>query len=190
MSHQRLPPLPSHQMKTHVPLEYTGQSKSEPTVLPNNKRPAINDNNSSTTNINPRKRRTAVHCHNKECPPHSTFTSIPQHPTNININYPSTNHPFKHHIRLGPVCTACNHKVMGNNTLFDISQHNIKVHLTTNQCFTGNYIFLDLKELESYLCLSIAELYHSMNKDPSQASTIIDENFHSISSSNHFPYCY
>ncbi len=120
-------------------------SKTE-TDAPRQKRPASNDGHSQTKIVNPYKRTTRTQ---------SAYSS-PQHllsPTRHNNNTSSNNNDFQHHIKqtfLGPICSACNQKIAGTNTLFDISRNRLKAHLTTNQCFTGNFASFKSRELENH----------------------------------------
>ena len=135
-------------------------SQTEHDVPRHNKRPASNNGHSQIKITNPYKRTT----HTK------STNSIPQYltsPAHLNNNNSSNSNDFQHHIKqtfLGPVCTACNKKIASTNTLFDISRNRLKAHLTTNQCFTGNFSSFKSRELEKSLRISIIN-YYTANKD-------------------------
>ena len=159
-------------------------SKTE-TDAPRQKRPASNDGHSQTKIVNPYKRTTRTQ---------SAYSS-PQHllsPTRHNNNTSSNNNDFQHHIKqtfLGPICSACNQKIAGTNTLFDISRNRLKAHLTTNQCFTGNFASFKSRELEKSLRTSIIKYYSSAKDNHSRTQQTVLDNFQPISTTNKLPYC-
>lgn len=149
-----------------------------------NKRPASNDGHSQIKIVNPYKRTNTK----------STDSSLKHltSPARLNNNNSSNSNDFKHHIKqtyLGPVCTACNKKIASTNTLFDISRNRLKAHLTTNQCFTGNFSSFKSRELEKSLRISIIN-YYTANKDhTTETQQIVLDNFQHVSTTFKLPYC-
>lgn len=99
---------------------------------------------------------------------------------------------FSHHIKqtfLGPICTSCNRKVSSGNTLFNISRHSLKAHITTNKCYSGNLSSFRSQTLEKSLHLALVQYHSSMRNNPALASRITHEKFHFHSYSKNLPYC-
>lgn len=186
----KLPPLIQHQMNTNSSAESTDSFLNESSIHHLNKRSATQVSN--IKNRSPKKRMTSIQSDNNSLPSQVAYTSRPYNSTNINNTISPINRPFQHHIKqtfLGPVCTKCNIKVARNNTLFDISEYLIKVHLTTNQCFYGDCSFHQVKELRNFLQTSITQTHCSMKNNPSLAAIIVRDNFHERESIRKFPYC-
>ena len=105
---------------------------------------------------------------------------------------PVANNEFIHHIKpsfLGPICTACHHKVANGNILFDVSRNSIKKHLTTNKCYTGDIALFKARQLEKELRTSIVHYHHSMRENPSLAARVVENKFNFVISPNNLPYC-
>jgi hypothetical protein len=102
------------------------------------------------------------------------------------------NYTFHHHIQqtfLGPICTACGHKVANGNILFDISRNSIKNHRTTNKCFSGDLALFKPKELEKALRTAMIHLHNSMRDNLSLASRMVENKYNFVQSVKNFPYC-
>ena len=102
------------------------------------------------------------------------------------------NYTFHHHIQqtfLGPICTACGHKVANGNILFDISRNSIKNHMTTNKCFSGDLALFKPKELEKALRTAMIHLHNSIRDNLSLASRMVENKYNFVQSVKNFPYC-
>ena len=116
---------------------------------------------------------------------HASDTESPQ--SNI-LN----NTIFSHHIKqtfLGPICTSCKCKVLRGNTLFHISRHSLKSHITTNKCFSGTLPSFKSQTLEKSLHNKLIKCHNSMREDPALAYRIVhNQNNFQIARKN-LPYC-
>jgi hypothetical protein len=170
-------------MNPNIPNDHPSQTETG--ACHQNKRSASNNGHIQTQIANPYKRTSRNQ--DTDSRPHR-LTSPPR----LNNNTSSTNKEFHHHIKqtfLGPICTACNQKIAGTNTLFDISRNRLKAHLTTNQCFTGDFSFFKSRELEKSLRTSIIDYYTSAKDLHSRTQQTVLDNFQAISTTNKLPYC-
>lgn len=185
----KLPQQPQCQISTNPTID---PSENESSLRCQNKRHSSHVSNAKVSVSSPTKRVASVQRDNSRLSTHVANELRPSNSKNIDNIILPTNGQFQHHITqtfLGPVCTKCNEKVARNDTLFDTSEYLIKVHLTTNQCYSGNCSFHQIKELTNSLRTSIIKTHHSMKNNPIVGSRIVQENFHPVSSTNKFPYC-
>jgi hypothetical protein len=99
------------------------------------------------------------------------------------------NSEFVHHIKqtfLGPVCTACKRKVANGNILFNVSRNSIKLHMTNNQCYNGDFATFKPKVLEDHLRSTMQKYHTTMKNNTSLAARWVKEN----TISYHFPNTY
>lgn len=104
----------------------------------------------------------------------------------------NNNTVFSHHIKqtfLGPICTSCKRKVVRGHTLFYVSRHSLKSHITTNNCFSGNLPSFKSQTLEKSLHIALVQYHNSMRKDPALASRIVHNKYHFQNSPKNLPYC-
>jgi hypothetical protein len=102
------------------------------------------------------------------------------------------NQVFSHHIKqtfLGPICTSCNCKVVRGNTLFYLSRHSLKAHITTNKCFSGNLSSFRCQTLEKSLHIALVQYHNSMKNNPALAARIVRDKYHFQTASINWPYC-
>ena len=79
--------------------------------------------------------------------------------------------------------------MLRGNTLFHISRHSLKSHITTNKCFSGTLSSFKSRTLEKSLHNKLIKCHNSMREDPALAYRIVhNQNNFQIARKN-LPYC-
>ena len=115
---------------------------------------------------------------------HVSGTELP--PSNIH------NTVFSHHIKqtfLGPICTSCKCKVVRGHTLFYVSRHSLKSHITTNKCFSGNLHSFKSQTLEKSLHIALVQYHNSMRNNPALPLRNVHNKYHFQTAPKNLPYC-